>query len=191
MFCFIADFWRNPFTLGFFKGKITDSSWPCPKDLFCIWVSTSWMVLRGASGAQGIAGSLAADLRKKGCTRPLQKDLADWVLSTQTKHLMKPKVSVVYGLRYQAGALKQSCWHFPKVEILLPEGEVLRDPHYQKLSDDDCMFMQSSYLRGKHRWPFHIFVYPLVRSTVSSLPKELPLTQAVRSLPSEDVACHF
>lgn len=75
-----------------------------------------------------------------------------------------------------------------EVEIQMPD-EVLRDPNYQRLSDDDCMFMQSSTLRSKHRWPFHIFVYPLVRSgAAGALSKDLPLAQAVRMLPPEDVA---
>ncbi|CAK9060139.1 unnamed protein product [Durusdinium trenchii] len=81
--------------------------------------------------------------------------------------------------------------HLARVEIQMPD-EVLRDPNYQRLSDDDCMFMQSSTLRSKHRWPFHIFVYPLVRSgAAGALSKDLPLAQAVRMLPPEDVVWYI
>lgn len=77
-----------------------------------------------------------------------------------------------------------------RVQIDLPlHSDVVKDPE-ERLSDDDYMFKHSATLRNKQRSPFHIFVYPLVRSGIK-LASDLPLEQAVRQLAPSDVTWYI
>jgi len=72
-----------------------------------------------------------------------------------------------------------------QVQILLPPGDVVKDPA-EKFSDDDYMFRHAAELRNNSRCPFHIFVFPLVRSGIV-LRSGQPLAEAVRQLAPSDV----
>eukprot|EP00439_Symbiodinium_sp_Y106_P032803 s5686_g3.t3 len=80
--------------------------------------------------------------------------------------------------------------HDARVQVRLPDRElVVRDPTFAELSDADYMFWIVTPLRNDHHWPYQICAIPVVRKGV--LPPGVPLAQAVRTLPPEDVTWYI
>ncbi|CAE7507863.1 ddaD [Symbiodinium sp. CCMP2592] len=80
--------------------------------------------------------------------------------------------------------------HDARVQVRLPDRElVVRDPAFAELSDADYMFWIVTPLRNDHYWPYQICAIPVVRK--GTLPPGVPLVQAVRTLPPEDVTWYI
>ncbi|CAE7303561.1 TOP2 [Symbiodinium natans] len=72
-----------------------------------------------------------------------------------------------------------------RVQVRLPDPElVVRDPKYVNLSDADYMFWIAAPLRNQY-WPYQICAVPVIRK--GTLPAGMPVAQAARTLPPEDV----